>query len=226
MAGRYKKRSEGEPKTLTPRQKRLVENLANPKTESVSQAALDAGYSPSTATSLIYALVRAPHIQSAVQRRMKRALAHAHVTPEEVIGRTAENMRTSIDDCLDKDGRFDVKKARRTGAIDYLKKVKVTTRTVQSGDDPPAVIEQTEFELLSPADARKELANYMGLVKTVDNSQNALLQDFKRLSSRIIEEAILQNTSERDMAELFLSDPRTAQMDPEIIRLLQDRFLQ
>lgn len=210
---------------LSPRQERLVTALLDPNIKTTQEAALAAGYTPNTAKTKVYALVRAPQIRREVERRRERALAHSNVTIEEIIGRAAENMRLSLDDCLDKDGVFDIKKARRTGAIDYLKKVKIVTKQVTGADEIPLTIDTYEIEAYSASDARKELAGYLRLTNSSEQASNALLQDFKRLSGRIIEEAILQQVSEREMAEFFLSDERAAHLDPEMVRLIEDRFL-
>lgn len=207
--------------TLTPKRKRLVEEMAKAPTESLSKLARKAGFSESSARVDVYRLVKTPAFTAALRKRQARALAHHEVTPEEVIGSAAFNMRTSIDDVLDKEGRFDVKKARRTGAIDVIKKIEIIEDVdIESGIKTI----KTKVELESPAAARKELANYIGVERFGDNS-GQILETFKRICNRIVEEAVLQKVSEREMAEFFLSDERVGRMDADLIRMIEDRFL-
>jgi phage terminase small subunit len=146
------------------RRERLIEALADPSCPSVSEAARRAGFAESTATSKIYAMIKEPGIQTAVQERIQRNLAHHHVTPEEVLGHAVRQMRSSMDDVLDKDGEWSIERARETGAIDQLKKHKTTTRSIfNKRGELVETIKTVEVEMMSNEDGRAAVANYMGI---------------------------------------------------------------
>lgn len=109
-------------------------------------------------------------ISEAVQNRIRLALANTNVTPEEIVGSAARQMRSSIDDTLNEQGSFDIKKARETGAIDFLKKHKETIRSTfnpQTGETQ--TIKIVEIEMLTNESGRKEVAGYMTLTKDKAN---------------------------------------------------------
>lgn len=149
-------------KKLTIQQERFVEAMAHPRTKSQTEAAIKAGYSPKTAKEMASENLTKPHILDAIYERKQRARAIARITPEEVLGRAVQNMRVSLDDVLNEHGAFDIDKARETGAIDDIKKIKTTARIERETGD---CIIRTEIELYSSADARKEVAKYIGLDK-------------------------------------------------------------
>lgn len=105
-------------------------------------------------------------ISEAIRQRRRRAIAHANITNDEVLGSAVFNMFTSVRDLLDEKGSFNFEKACETGAIDVVKKHKETRKTTF---DPATNQTQTtvivEVELESPAAARKEVANYIDLEK-------------------------------------------------------------
>jgi len=148
-------------KKLTLQQARFVEAMAHPQTKSQTQAAIKAGCPPKTARITASKWLTKSNISEAIRERRREVVEHARVTPEEVIGFAAFQMHSSIDDVLDDNGSFSLEKARATGAIDIAKRLKVATTTNKKGDTTRVV----EIELLSSADAREELANYMVLNK-------------------------------------------------------------
>ncbi|MBS1793659.1 MAG: terminase small subunit [Acidobacteria bacterium] len=205
----------------TPRQKKFVEAMADPKTKSARQAALKAGYAETTASVDAYRMLQKPHISEAIEARIKRAIAHSTVTPEEVLGSAVFNMRGSVNDLMDEDGFFDLKKARETGAIDLVKEIEfIETTDIETNKREV----KHKVKLESIAAARKEVANYIGLENFGDD-QSGRLADFKRICNRIAEEAILQKVSEREMAEFFLSDERAGRLDGQLVRMIAERYL-
>lgn len=149
---------------LTTKQKKLVVELANPKTKSIAEAGRNAGFAEASVRSTVYGLLNDPFISEQVQKRRQRALAHHQVMPEEVIGSAVFQMRSSMRDVLDDDGSYSFDKACETGAIDLLKKHKETFREIK--DNKGITIETVktvEVELLSNQDGRKEVANYIGV---------------------------------------------------------------
>lgn len=175
---------EKKPRKPTKKQEAFIEAMADPNTKSIRQAALKAGYAPSTANVEIYKTVENPRISEAIKERRARAIAHHQVTPEETLGSAVFQMRSSIDDVLDEEGSFSIEKARETGAIDLLKKHKETRKTTFNPDTKQ--VETTvvvEVEMLSNQDGRKEVANYIGLEKFTNESLEKAIILFKALIS-------------------------------------------
>lgn len=147
---------------LTRREKRFVEAMADPRVKTQTEAAVRAGYSPSTARIIASQKLTKLNISEAIERRKEKAIAHARVTPEEVLGSAVFQMRSSIDDVLDEGGQFDLEKARATGAIDLVRKYRTLTR-IEPNTGSREIL--TEVELYSPADARREVASYIKIDK-------------------------------------------------------------
>ncbi len=150
-------------KKLTHRQSKFVEAMAHPNTKNQTQAAVMAGCPNSTARIQASKWLTNPNISEAIERRKQRALAHALVTAQEVLGSAAFQMRSSMADVLDDTGSFSIERARETGAVDLLKKHKETCRTIHSKDGGYETIKTVEVEMLTNQDGRKEVANYIGL---------------------------------------------------------------
>lgn len=131
-----------------------------PDNPSVRKAAIKAGYAPSTASVDVYRALENPRISAAIQNRINRALKHHQVTPEEVLGSTVFQMRSSMDDLMDEDGFFDLQKARETGAIDLIKEIEFD-ETIDLETGVRKVRHKVKFD--SASAARKEVANYIGL---------------------------------------------------------------
>lgn len=183
---------------FTPKQKRLIEELAKPDIKSVRSAAIKAGYAESTASTIVYQTLENTRIKEAVQNRINRALKHHKVTPEEVLGSAVFQMRSSMADILDDDGSFDYQKAKDTGAVDLLKKHKETTRTIQreSGNE---IIKTVEVELQTNQDARKEVANYIGLEKFSSSTPDKLTD--KELAAELFNRLIQRGFEPEDICK-------------------------
>ena len=150
-------------KKLTYQQSKFVEAMAHPNTKNQTQAAIMAGCPNSTARIQASKWLTNPNISEAIAYRKQRALAHCKVTPEEVLGSAAFQMRSSMNDLLDDTGSFSIERARETGAIDLLKKHKETTRTIYDKEGGCEVTKTVEVEILTNESARKDVANYIGL---------------------------------------------------------------
>jgi len=138
---------------LTSRQLALIEQLADPKLKSNTQAAIAAGYSPKIARQQVCDSLALPHITQAVQKRIARARAFYHVEPEEIIGSTVFQMRSSMDDVLDVNGSFSITKARETGAIDLL--AKGLRGAVDILKTAMTWVAKTAFDVITKTDWRK-----------------------------------------------------------------------
>lgn len=168
---------------LTTRQQRFVNELANPKNKSQAEAARKAGYSKKTAKQIASENLTKPYLSSAFAERRARAIANHEVTPEEVLGSAVFQMRTTIEDLLDDNGSFDYNKARGNGSISAVKKLEIEeTRQIATGD----IVRKTKVELNSNQDARKEVANYIGLEKFENKKPLTDKELFQELVNRMI----------------------------------------
>ncbi len=150
---------------LTVKQKLFVEAMANPQTKTQTEAAVKAGCPPKNARITASRWLTKANILEAIEKRKEKALAHAEVTPEEVIGFAAFQMRSSIDDVLDSSGSFDIEKARANGAIDVVKKFRDITKTITNSEGNLVTMKTTEIEMMSGQEGWKELGKYLGLSK-------------------------------------------------------------
>lgn len=149
---------------LTLRQKRLVEEMSDPKTKSVRQAALKAGYAKSTASVDVYKILEKPSVSEAIQQRIDRALKHHKVTPEEIIGSAVFQMRASLDDVINARGEPDLDKARANGAIDLIKELETKVSVDKDTGDKEYTY---KIKMLTNQDGRKEVAAYAGVDETL-----------------------------------------------------------
>jgi len=150
---------------LTVQQKRFVEAMAHPGTKSQHEAAIAAGCPPKNARITASRWLTKANILNAIAERRRKVVVRAGVTPEEVIGFAAFQMRSSIEDVLDESGSFDLAKARATGAIDIVKKIKQETTTIKRRDGAIQTTAKVEIEVLPSSDGRRALAEYMGVKK-------------------------------------------------------------
>lgn len=119
-------------------------------------------------------LAKKPYILKMVEERKQMVLEHSNVTPEMILGATAVRAFASIDDAFDENGNFDIKKARKTGAIHLIKK-----------------LERTKYgfkvEFYSNEQAQDKLGNYLGMeYAPKDNDQsNSLKQGIEEVARAI-----------------------------------------
>lgn len=119
----------------------------------------------STARSNSSKLLANTNISSEIEKRKQKLAKHANIENAQVIGSAVVEAFTSINDVLDINGHFDIKKARRTGAIHRVKSI---TRTQGKYG------ESVKIEMYSSADARRELAEYLGLKQLPRENQEAV----------------------------------------------------
>lgn len=154
-------------KKLTIQQAKFVEAMAHPQTKNQTQAAIAAGCPPKTARITASKWLTKANILEAIRKRKRKVMEYAQVTPEEVLGFAAFQMRSSIADVLDDNGTFSLEKARATGAVDLIKKHKETMKTFTNKDGNTEEIKTVEVEMLTNQDARKEVAKYL-ILKNYD----------------------------------------------------------
>jgi uncharacterized protein YllA (UPF0747 family) len=201
---------------LKPQHEIFVEEIAKGSKQAAAYKQAYPDASAATARSNGHHLIRLPHINQAVSERIRKALANQKVTVEEVIGNAARQMRSSMDDVIGESGSFDLKKARETGAIDHIKKLKKTVSTNEKG----GTTEVIEVELLTNESARKELANYMGIERLPGSSQDGpIFSTFREIAMTLLADLrdaneakkqalalLAEGASEEEMAELGAID--------------------
>lgn len=90
-----------------------------------------------------------------ISEEMQQRISEKAMTADEVLVRLAQHARGDIDDYLDDDGAFDLRKARRGKKTGLIKKLKTRT-TTHRRDDIDYVTKEVEFELY---DAQAALVN-------------------------------------------------------------------
>lgn len=146
-------KDQGEGK-LSHRDKKFVEAMVDPKTKSQTEAAIKAGYSPKTARTKASQKLTKVNIREEIEKRKKELAKLSNICDESIIGAAARVAFASIDDAFDDNGHFDIEKARQTGAINLIKSIRRT---------PTKYGESVSIEFYSASEARKELAEYLGI---------------------------------------------------------------
>lgn len=119
-----------------------------------TEAIMRAGYKAkdrATAAAMGYENLRKLHISEAIEERLKESAMGAN----EVLFLLSEQARSSVDDFLDRFGIPSVEKARASGKMHLIKKIK--TKTTYIGED--TIVEQ-EFELYDAQSALVQLGRF------------------------------------------------------------------
>ncbi|MCA1623242.1 MAG: terminase small subunit [Acidobacteria bacterium] len=141
-------------KNLTARETKFVEEMAKPDVKSATDAARKAGYSENSAKQIASENLTKPYLLDAIEKRRKEVIDFHKVSAEEIYGSAIREMYSSIDDVLDANGQFDIKKARRTGAIHNVKEIIYR---------PSKYGVSISVKMNDAAAARRELSDYIGL---------------------------------------------------------------
>lgn len=192
----------GKPR-LTNREKLFVEYVAQGK--SLTQAALDAGYSPDYAGQIGSENYKKPEIESAVQERVSAVAA----TTDEILSVLAMHLRADVADfegAIKDTGELDLAHLKERGVSRLIKKIKNRTRMVKDGDEliPETV---TEIEIHDSQAAAWKLAELLGMKKEPATNP----EDVRRVKAeidRLIEEGWTQQQAREIVLE---ADPRSAQ---------------
>lgn len=156
------KRTKPRQRKPTVKQLLTAEGIAQGK--SAHRAALDAGYSPSTAKTMIYKPLENSRILEAVERRKAQAMKRAQIHTDVIVGSLAEIATASLGDVLNDEGEFSINIARENGVDHLLKKVKVKVRSIPNGSDRPPDIETTyEYEMYDRLNALNQLRDNFGM---------------------------------------------------------------
>jgi len=112
-------------------------------------------------------LLRSAKVSAVVRERMNEAAMSAN----EVLARLSDIASGRLADCLDEDGKFNLKLAKQRGTDQLLKKLKIkrTSKKVdtQTGSDEESetletslLYEEVEFEMYSALEALRDLGKY------------------------------------------------------------------
>lgn len=192
----------------TKQQQAFIENMADPTIKTQTEAYLKAYPNVSYRTAMANSsrMLRNAMILNAIEDRKQRAIAHCRVSPEEVLGGAAFQMRSSIDDILGDDGSFSIEKARTTGAVDLIKRHKETIRTVSDKQGRTATIKIVEVEMLTNQDGRKEVAEYIGLNRPNHNLFNERTERLAALKKAIEARAIEKGVTYQQELKNYLDN--------------------
>lgn len=149
-----RKRDKDGKEILTPREQLFVEGVAQGK--SLTQAALDAGYSKKTAAYIGKNKYQKIPIRAAVQERIEGVTG---ATTEETLLLLASHMRADVADfrdCFKADGTLDLERAKELGVSRLVKKIK-SVPVVLRVEGESVVRYQTEIELHDSQSAAKTL---------------------------------------------------------------------
>lgn len=139
-----------------------------------TQAAVRAGYSEDSARQQGFRLLKNADIRAYLDMRMSEAAMPA----SEVLFHLAEIARGSLDDVIDEYGNVDLDKARKTGKIRLIKKMKSRTVTTEESD---VVINQVE--VYSRVDALRLIGQFHSLFGqrlVIEDWQMRAIEDIKR----------------------------------------------
>lgn len=152
----------------TKKQQLYAEGIAQGKNR--LQAALDAGYSPTSARTLPYVnsdkSAFRQRTEKLIEARQKAAIEAAQIHTDEITGTLVQMARGSIADVLPTNKLL--KKARKRGVDGLIKKVhirykKVGDRTLPDGTKEPIIKEEIDIELYSRLDAISQLRDNFGM---------------------------------------------------------------
>lgn len=200
-----RKRNEQGEEILTLREERFVEFVAQGK--SLTDAALEAGYSEKTARAIGQENLTKPVLQQALQQRIQGLKAET----DEIHRLLALHLRGDMGDlvdCLDDDGDFSLSRAKRLGLSRLIKKFKPrTTRRVDK--DGSETIEKTvDIELYSAQEAAKVLADIHGLKQAPKTNEADVLRE---RAKGLFEQALARLGSEEAAKEWIAGYPELSQ---------------
>lgn len=155
-------------------QEQFIENMADPAIRSQTEAYQKA-YNVDTATARASAarLLSNVNIVKRIEERKAEVALHANVTKEQVLGATALRAFATIDDAFNDQGEFDIKKARKTGAVHLIKKI--TRNQTEKGTN-------ISVEFYSNESAQDRLGTYLGMEKQPEtNPADVQREESRRL---------------------------------------------
>jgi phage terminase small subunit len=129
------------------------------RTRNATKAAIEAGYSESTAYSIGWENLRKPEIADVIKRHFEADAMSA----AEVLHHVADIARGDVDEVLDAHGNFDLDKARKAGKTNLVKKIRTRTIITSNEDGEGSDIVDTEVELYDRMKALALIGKELGL---------------------------------------------------------------
>jgi phage terminase small subunit len=123
-----------------------------------SESARRAGYSAHTASEQAARLLADVRVQEAITQR----LAELKATADEVLVRLTSHSRGSMDDFIGAMDRIDLEKARDSGVMPLIKKLRQRTTTISKTDGEDVETHEVELELYDAQNATVQLAKILG----------------------------------------------------------------
>lgn len=180
------------------------------------KAAKDAGYkNPGVSANM---LMKKIDIVSRIEKRKREAASNSFITAEVILGATVQRAFSSIDDVLDAEGNFDIEKARRTGAINMVRKLQ--RKQNRSGGYDIVV------EMYPISDAQSELANYLGMEKAPrdDNEIYSLRKAVEQIAKAINEMPTEEDYREAWKRVKYWAMENKAKYSPEAIDVVAKEY--
>lgn len=135
------------PKT-TPKQEKFVEGVV--RHGNATKAALEAGYSPTSAKQIAHENMTKHYLRDQIDKRRAEVMKLAGIHTDVITGWLVEIASVSVEDCTNEHGHLDLEKARMSGAIHAIRKLKPTEHGF-------------EFEMYPRLDAIAQLRDNFGM---------------------------------------------------------------
>lgn len=199
------KRSPNNSNDVSVKAAKFAKEMAKPDIKAPREAAIKAGFSEKTASAAASRLLKDVKIQNRIAERKAEVAKYADITDAQILGATALRAFATIDDVLDVNGRLDIAKARRTGAIHLIKKI---TRSQTPNGENVAV------EFYSNESAQDRLGSYLGLEKQAAENPQTLLV-FKATIEKLKSDPRIE-TVEQFVEQLFAAIPAFQQLQDSV----------
>lgn len=195
-------------KKLTPKQELFAENYIQNGGNGV-QAAKAAGYQGDTNALNQQARynLQNPTISARVRERVEGVAADT----DEVLNLLGEHLRADIADfegCFDEEGRLDLKEAKKKGVSRLVKKLRVTTRTMQQGDGAAVREVTTQIEFHDAQSAARTLVDVLGIKQQPRENDEQRKHD-EQMAAAVKEEfrrlRVDENMREADAISILLA---------------------
>lgn len=202
---------------LTVREQLFVEGVAQGK--SLTQAALDAGYSPDSAQKIGTENQSKPVIRQAVQARIQGVI---QADTDEVLQLFASHLRGDVADFQDlflEDGRLDLQKAKALGISRLIKKLDYEPISLMAVGSKEGEIFVTRYrckvEFHDSQSAAKTLADIMGIKQQPRANESDREHDRKMLETikAEVQRLIAEGWSEADARAIVMeAEPLASQL--------------
>lgn len=128
-------------------------------------------------------LLRLGKVKAEVRRRLGNHIASS----DEVLERLTTHARGDLTDVLQPDGSFNLRKARKSGASQLLKKLKIKRRYEKDIEGNAQPVDEYEYEIHDPQSALEKLGRFHALFTDRQQSELTLAPaDIDRLGESLV----------------------------------------